>query len=78
MIYTSGSTGQPKGVMVGHKGLCNLVQSQFQNLGVNEESRILQFASLSFDASVWEILMALCHGAVLLLVRASETLSGRP
>lgn len=68
IIYTSGSTGKPKGVMVGHKGVVNL-KEYFENiLKINNSDRILQFASCSFDASVWEIFMALLTGASLYLV----------
>ena len=65
VIYTSGSTGRPKGVMVAHKGLCNLVGVEKNTFGLGDQSRVLQFASLSFDASVWEIFGALAAGASL-------------
>jgi amino acid adenylation domain-containing protein len=68
LIYTSGSTGKPKGVMVAHRGLCNLVEAQKRAFGMDsaaDHSRVLQFASLSFDASVWEIFGALAAGGSL-------------
>ncbi|MBS9426295.1 amino acid adenylation domain-containing protein, partial [Photorhabdus caribbeanensis] len=67
VIYTSGSTGTPKGVMVEHRGLINLIRDKIAQFGVHSDSRMLQFASLSFDASVWEIMMALGSGACLVI-----------
>lgn len=75
IIYTSGSTGLPKGAMLSHKGMCNL--SIFQHiLGINRDSRILQFASSSFDAFIWEFLMAQSSGAKLDLI--SQALVSSP
>ncbi|KAF9923034.1 hypothetical protein BGZ67_010144, partial [Mortierella alpina] len=67
VIYTSGSTGRPKGVMVEHRGVASLVQYHSELIGVYEGNRMLQFASLSFDFSVWEIFLTLCSGATLVL-----------
>ncbi len=78
VIYTSGSTGKPKGVMVEHIGLCNLAQAQIQTFGLHSDSRILQFASLSFDASIWEVLMAWGSGTTLYLGTKDSLLPGSP
>ena len=76
VIYTSGSTGRPKGVMVTHRGLPNLQRVQGELFGVSPDSRVLQFASFSFDACVFEWSMALRHGASLHLGAPGEVLAG--
>ncbi|WP_278973153.1 non-ribosomal peptide synthetase, partial [Planktothrix agardhii] len=78
VIYTSGSTGKPKGVMVEHKGLCNLAQAQIETLGVHPSSRVLQFASFSFDAFIWEVFMAWGGGATLYLGNKDNLMPGLP
>ncbi|MDF5726150.1 MAG: amino acid adenylation domain-containing protein [Rhizonema sp. PD37] len=72
-IYTSGSTGTPKGVMIEHRGLVNMTSAVEQVLHLQPQSRLLQFASISFDASIWEIATTLAVGACLYLAK-KETL----
>ncbi|WP_083884313.1 amino acid adenylation domain-containing protein [Nocardia higoensis] len=76
MIYTSGSTGIPKGVLISHRGLAHLVAAQRRYLGVGPDSTVLQVASPSFDASVFELLMA--HGSSGRLVISPADVYGGP
>ncbi len=76
IIYTSGSTGRPKGVMVPHRGIANIIAMQHHFYAPGPGDTVLQFAALSFDASVFDITLALASGATLRLAPTDELLPG--
>ncbi|MBE9034047.1 non-ribosomal peptide synthetase [aff. Roholtiella sp. LEGE 12411] len=73
LIYTSGSTGKPKGVMIQHQSLVNFTEAAKVKYEISSSDRILQFASISFDAAAEEIYPCLTCGATLVL-RTDEML----
>ncbi len=76
IIYTSGSTGRPKGVVVSHRSACNLADAQRRTFAVVPECRVLQYASCAFDASFFELSLALTAGASLHVVPSRCVLPG--
>ena len=78
VIYTSGSTGTPKAVTVTHAGLPSMISSQVVALRVDGGSRVLQFSSPGFDASVYEMWMALATGARLVIAPERVRSGGAP
>jgi amino acid adenylation domain-containing protein len=65
IIYTSGSTGKPKGVPITHGNISPLLHWGYSQLVIGRGDRIVQNLSFQFDWSVWEMLITLTTGAVL-------------
>jgi len=78
VIYTSGSTGRPKGVAVEHHSIAALIYDQLERFHAGPGTRLLQFASFSFDASAWETYLALLSGGTLVLATEQERMPGEP
>jgi acyl-coenzyme A synthetase/AMP-(fatty) acid ligase len=74
MIFTSGTTGEPKGVMVSNKNLLSFLDALQNTVPTNENTVMLQFASFSFDASIWEIFSMLCYGGTVVLTPENTVL----
>jgi amino acid adenylation domain-containing protein len=68
VIYTSGSTGQPKGVLVSHGAIAEHCRNAQRYYELDSRDVVLQFASLSFDVSLEEILPTLIVGARLVVM----------
>jgi amino acid adenylation domain-containing protein/non-ribosomal peptide synthase protein (TIGR01720 family) len=62
MLFTSGSTGRPKGIIMQHDSLSTTLREQRVRLLIDSASRVLHFASYTFDISVYEVLTTLTAG----------------
>ncbi|MFO0320341.1 MAG: amino acid adenylation domain-containing protein, partial [Neisseriaceae bacterium] len=76
VLFTSGSTGKPKGVAISHGSLINLCYATISHIGINKDDKMLQFAKLAFDASVFEIYSILIAGGILYVPDANEAVIG--
>jgi amino acid adenylation domain-containing protein len=76
VIFTSGSTGRPKAAVLLHRGLVNVAREQALMFDPGPGDRVLQFAAPGFDASLFEMVMALASGATLCLADRDQLLPG--
>lgn len=75
VIYTSGSTGLPKGVRITHAALCNYILAAKETFCPDLETpRTVQFSESSFDASMLEIFLGICHGGSSFIYARPEVL----
>lgn len=75
VIYTSGTTGKPKGVMVEHRSVVNLITGLIRKYAISPGERFLLFANYVFDASVEQIWLSLSSGGTLYII-GKEVISG--
>jgi amino acid adenylation domain-containing protein len=75
VIYTSGTTGRPKGVLIEHHSVIGFIAAVTELFELTADDRILGFASMNFDVSVFEMFSALLTGARLCLARDDERVS---
>ncbi len=72
VVYTSGSTGKPKGVLSSHQGVVNYLTFIIKNYDLKSSDIVLQIASLSFDASVRDLIGPLTAGARVVVVNPGD------
>lgn len=71
-IYTSGTTGTPKGIPIKHSALGHLVTVERDKFALRNDSKVLQFASVSFDAAITEIFTSWAAGATLIIADSQQ------
>jgi amino acid adenylation domain-containing protein len=72
VLYTSGTTGEPKGVMVSHRSVANVVADCNARFGIGAADRFIAISAFNFDLSVYDVFGALSAGAALVLPDAGR------
>ncbi len=72
VLYTSGTTGEPKGVMVSHRSVANVITDCNERFGVGPADRFIAISAFNFDLSVYDVFGALSAGAALVIPDANR------
>ncbi|KAI8177502.1 Nonribosomal peptide synthase atnA [Colletotrichum sp. SAR 10_76] len=75
IMFTSGSTGEPKGVMVDNAACSSSIAAHGKATGFNRQTRVIQYARHTFDASIAEILTTLSFGGCIVIPSEDERLN---
>lgn len=75
VVFTSGSTGVPKGIILEHAALYSSIDAHAKLLNIDSTSRVLQFASYTFDVSMFDMLTTLMHGGCVCIPSDQERLN---
>lgn len=78
VIFTSGSTGRPKGVVLEHSAMVSSAEAHGSKLGFGPGSRVLQFASYTFDNSLEEMFTSLQRGACVCVPSEEQRVNNLP
>lgn len=75
VVFTSGSTGVPKGIVIEHRNFCSSAKAHGAFIGLNEQSRVFQFAAYTFDISIGDMFATLIHGGCICIPSESDRMN---